>query len=48
MLIAGSHEIVLECIEQGLIGLDFVWVKNQVVASGREVESVIAWGVGAV
>ncbi len=24
---AGSHELVLECVEPGLVGLDFVWVK---------------------
>ena len=24
---AGSHELVLECVESGLVGLDFVWVK---------------------
>ncbi len=24
---AGSHELVLECIQPGLVGLDFVWVK---------------------
>lgn len=24
---AGSHEFVLECVESGLVGLDFVWVK---------------------
>jgi hypothetical protein len=24
---AGSHELVLECVESGLVGLEFVWVK---------------------
>jgi hypothetical protein len=24
---AGSHELVLECVEPGLVGLDYVWVK---------------------
>jgi len=24
---AGSHELLLECVEPGLVGLDFVWVK---------------------
>ncbi|MBI5383886.1 MAG: DUF2961 domain-containing protein [Verrucomicrobia bacterium] len=26
---AGSHEIVLECLEAGSVGLDYVWVKKQ-------------------
>ena len=26
---AGTHEITLECVESGLVGLDYVWVKKQ-------------------
>jgi hypothetical protein len=26
---AGAREIVLECVEAGLVGLDYLWVRNQ-------------------
>jgi hypothetical protein len=26
---AGSHELVLECVEAGQVGLDYVWVKSE-------------------
>jgi len=26
---AGTPELILECVEPGLVGLDYVWVKQQ-------------------
>lgn len=26
---AGTHELILECVEAGLVGLDYVWVKSE-------------------
>jgi len=28
-LTAGSHDLVLECVEPGLVGLDYLWVKTR-------------------
>jgi hypothetical protein len=26
---AGSHELVIECVEAGLVAVDYVWVKSE-------------------
>ena len=26
---AGSHELVIECVEDGLVGVDYIWVKSE-------------------